>query len=138
MPAAQTAARGIRAGMNSDQSNSCGRGGMPFAIADKREGLYAVSNYKHVIVDTEARPDAADFEDLARGCGLLVIPTVPASFDTDVLILTLAAAQKLAPAKYKVLLCKVPPPPEPEGAALRTELKSRQAPLFNAEIPRLK
>ncbi len=48
------------------------RGGMPFTIADEREGLYAVRNYRHVIVDTEARPGAADFEDLARGCDLLV------------------------------------------------------------------
>ncbi|MBV8357852.1 MAG: ParA family protein [Deltaproteobacteria bacterium] len=114
------------------------RGGMPFAIADEREGLYAVRNYKHVIVDTEARPGATDFEDLARGCDLLVIPTVPASMDTDVLILTLAAAQKLAPDKYRVLLTKVPPPPEPEGAALRQELKGERIPMFAAEIPRLK
>jgi chromosome partitioning protein len=114
------------------------RGGMPFAIADEREGLYAVRKYKHVIVDTEARPGAGDFEDLARGCDLLVIPTIPASMDTDVLILTLAAAQKLAPHKYRVLLTKVPPPPESEGAALREELKSGHVALFNGEIPRLK
>jgi chromosome partitioning protein len=114
------------------------RGGMPFTIADEREGLYAVRKYQHVIVDTEARPGATDFEDLARGCDLLVIPTVPASMDTDVLILTLAAAQKLAPDKYRVLLCKVPPPPEPEGNALRQELKGEHIPIFAAEIPRLK
>ncbi len=114
------------------------RGGMPFTIADEREGLYAVRNYRHVIVDTEARPGAADFEDLARGCDLLVIPTVPASMDTDVLILTLAAAQKLVPDKYRVLLTKVPPSPEPEGAALRKELKNGGIPVFSTEIPRLK
>jgi hypothetical protein len=111
---------------------------MPFTIADEREGLYAVRKYQHVIVDTEARPGSADFEDLARGCDLLVIPTVPASIDTDVLILTLAAAQKLVPDKYRVLLTKVPPSPEPEGAELRKELKSGHIPVFNAEIPRLK
>jgi chromosome partitioning protein len=114
------------------------RGGMPFTIADEREGLYAVRKYQHVIVDTEARPGAGDFEDLARGCDLLIIPTVPASMDTDVLILTLAAAQKLVPDKYRVLLTKVPPPPEPEGPALRTELKAGEVPVFKAEIPRLK
>jgi chromosome partitioning protein len=114
------------------------RGGFPFAIADEREGLYAVRNYKHVIVDTEARPGAADFEDLARGCDLLVIPTVPASMDSDVLVLTLATAQKLTPHKYRVLLCKVPPAPETEGTALREELTNGQIPIFKAEIPRLK
>ena len=114
------------------------RGGMPFEIADEREGLYQVRKYQHVIVDTEARPGAADFEDLARGCDLLVIPTVPASMDTDVLVLTLAAAQKLVPEKYRVLLTKVPPPPESEGIALRKELKAGRIPVFTTEIPRLK
>jgi hypothetical protein len=42
-------------------------------------------------VDTEARLGSADFEALAKGCGLLVISTVPASLDTDVVILTLEA-----------------------------------------------
>ena len=114
------------------------RGDMPFEIADEREGLYQVRKYQHVIVDTEARPGAADFEDLARGCDLLVIPTVPASMDTDVLVLTLAAAQKLVPEKYRVLLTKVPPPPEAEGLALRKELKAGRIPVFTTEIPRLK
>lgn len=114
------------------------RGEMPFAIADEKEGLYRVRDYQHIIVDTEARPGAADFEDLARGCDLLVIPTVPASMDRDVLILTLAAAQKLAPNKYRVLLTKVPPPPEPEGPALRKELMADGIAVFDAEIPRLK
>jgi chromosome partitioning protein len=114
------------------------RGKMPFAIADEKEGLYRVRDYEHIIVDTEARPGAADFEDLARGCDLLIIPTVPASMDRDVLILTLAAAQKLAPSKYRVLLTKVPPPPEPEGPALRRELVIDHIAVFTAEIPRLK
>src|SRR5260370_29516208 len=58
--------------------------------------------------------------------------------DTDVLILPLVAAQKLVPDKYRVLLTKVPPSPEPEGAALRKELKNGRIPVFSAAIPRLK
>jgi chromosome partitioning protein len=114
------------------------RGKMPFAIADEKEGLYRVRDFEHVVVDTEARPGAADFEDLARGCDLLIIPTVPASMDHDVLILTLAAAQRLAASRYRVLLTKVPPLPEPEGAALRQELITGRIAVFQTEIPRLK
>ena len=69
---------------------------------------------------------------------MLVIPTIPASMDRDVLILTLAAAQKLAANKYRVLLTKVPPPPEPEGPELRKELETEGIAVFTAEIPRLK
>jgi chromosome partitioning protein len=69
---------------------------------------------------------------------LLVIPAVPASLDTDALILTLGDARKLAADKYRVLLTKVPPPPEPDGPQLRAVLQREGIPVFTAESPRLK
>lgn len=123
---------------NRSASTWAKRGSMPFDVADEREGAYRSRNYAHVVVDTEARPGDADMEALARGCDLLVLPTVPASLDTDVLILTLTAVRNLAPDKYRVLLTKVPPPPEQEGPMLRKELEARDIPVFAAEIPRLK
>lgn len=114
------------------------RGGFPFQIADEKEGAYQARNFKHVVIDTEARPGSADFEALAKGCDLLVIPTVPASLDTDALVLTLDAARKLAPDKYRVLMTKVPPPPETDGPQLREVLQREGIPVFAAEIPRLK
>ncbi len=114
------------------------RGAMPFTIADEKEGAYQARNFKHVVVDTEARPGSADFEALAKGCDLLVVPTVPAALDTDVLILTLSAVRRLAPNKYRVLLTKVPPAPEPEGPQLREELTRQGIPVFKVDIPRLK
>lgn len=114
------------------------RGGFPFRIADEKEGAYQARNFPHIVVDTEARPGSADFEALAKGCDLLVIPTVPASLDTDVLILTLDAARTLAPDKYRVLLTKVPPPPETDGQQLRDVLHREKIPVFEADIPRLK
>mgnify|MGYP003591274165 CR=1 FL=1 len=114
------------------------RGGFPFRIADEKEGAYQARNFQHIVVDTEARPGSADFEALAKGCDLLVIPTVPASLDTDVLILTLDAARKLAPDNYRVLLTKVPPAPENDGQQLRDVLHREKIPVFVADIPRLK
>jgi len=114
------------------------RGAMPFIIVDEKEGAYQARNFSHVVIDTEARPGSADFETLAKGCDLLVIPTVPASLDTDALILTLAAAQRLAPDKYRVLLTRVPPPPETDGPQLRKVLQQRGIPVFSVDIPRLK
>ena len=114
------------------------RGGFPFETVDEKEGAYQARNFQHVVIDTEARPGSADFEALAKGCDLLVIPTVPASLDTDALILTLEAARKLAPNKYRVLMTKVPPPPETDGPQLRAVLQREGIPVFAAEIPRLK
>jgi len=123
---------------NRSASTWAKRGSMPFEVVDEREGAYRSREFAHVVVDTEARPGDADMEALARGCDLLVLPTVPASLDTDVLVLTLAAIKNLAPNKYRVLLTRVPPPPEQEGPMLRRELEARGIPVFTAEIPRLK
>ena len=49
------------------------------------------------LLSTPRRGPEADFEALAKGCDLLVIPTVPASLDTDALILTLEAARGRRP-----------------------------------------
>jgi chromosome partitioning protein len=116
------------------------RGKMPFAIADENEGAYQARNFSHVVIDTQARPGNADFEALAKGCDLLIIPSPPAPLDIDALILTLATAHSLGLAadKYCVLLTKVPPPPETDGAQLRTVLQQRSIPVFKADIPRLK
>lgn len=114
------------------------RGGFPFKIVDENAGAYEARNYQHVVIDTEARPGRADFAALVKGCDLLVIPAVPAALDTDALLLTLEAIPKGAVHKYRVLLTKVPPAPEPDGAQLRAALQRKGYAVFNAEIPRLK
>src|SRR5277367_547704 len=99
------------------------RGGLPFKIVDENEGAYEARNYHHVVIDTEARPGKDDFTALVKGCDLLVIPAVPLTLDTDALLLTLEAIPKEAAHKYRVLLTKVPPPPEPDGPQLRAALQ---------------
>jgi chromosome partitioning protein len=123
---------------NSSATKWASRGGFPFKIVDETAGAYEARNYQHVVIDTEARPGNADFAALVKGCDLLVIPAVPASLDTDALILTLEAIPAEAAHKYRVLLTKVPPPPEPDGPQLRAALQSKNYPIFKAEIPRLK
>jgi chromosome partitioning protein len=113
-------------------------GKMPFAIVDREEGDYHARKYVHVIKDTEARPGLADFEKLAKGCDLLVIPAVPSRLDIEALKLTIAALRSVGTDRYRVLLTKVPPPPENDGAELRKLLAGAKTPVFRAEIPRLK
>ena len=114
------------------------RGGFPFKIVDENEGAYQARNYQHTVIDTEARPGIADFTALVKGCDLLVIPAVPLTLDTDALLLTLEAIPPEAAHKYRVLLTKVPPPPETDGPQLRATLQTKNYSIFKAEIPRLK
>jgi chromosome partitioning protein len=125
---------------NRSASSWHARGGLPFQIVDERRGSYEARNYEHVVIDTEARPGGEDLRTLAQGCDFMVIPAVPASLETDALKLTIDAARRngLPDSKFRVLLTKVPPPPETDGQELRAALSSAGIPIFESEIPRLK
>src|SRR5271167_487594 len=110
-------------------------GKMPFQIVDREEGDYQARIFTHVIKDTEARPGMADFEKLAKGCDLLVIPAVPSKLDIEALKLTIAALRKVGSDRYRILLTKVPPPPQNDGEILREMLAAAKTPIFKAEIP---
>ena len=114
-------------------------GKLPFTVVDKEEGTFHARNYQHVVIDTEARAGQADFEVLARGCDLLIIPSgVPSTLEINALVLTLGAARQLAPNKYRVLLNLVPASDEKETAELRHILDGQRIPRFKTEIPDLK
>jgi chromosome partitioning protein len=112
--------------------------GFPFRVADEIQAARLSRDFEHTVIDTGQRPRQVDLKALSDACDLLVIPAVPASLDTDGLVLTLQALQTLGAERYRVLLTKVPPPPEPEGAQLRAELQAQGIPLFGVDIPRLK
>jgi chromosome partitioning protein len=112
--------------------------GFPFKVADEVQAARLARDYVHTVIDTGQRPKQVDLKALSDGCDLLVIPAVPASLDTDGLVLTLEALQELGADRYRVLLTKVPPPPENEGVQLRAALTAQNIPLFAVDIPRLK
>jgi len=114
-------------------------GKLPFAVVDKEEGTFHARNYQHVVIDTEARAGQADFEVLARGCDLLIIPSgIPSTLEINALVLTLGAARQLAPNKYRVLLTLVPATDQKETLELRDILDRGGISRFGAEIPDLK
>jgi chromosome partitioning protein len=112
--------------------------GFPFKVADEIQAALFARDFTHTVIDTGQRPKQADLKALSEGCDLLVIPAVPASLDTDGLVLMLQALTEISTANYRVLLTKVPPPPESEGLHLRTALTEQKIPLFTVDIPRLK
>jgi chromosome partitioning protein len=112
--------------------------GFPFKVADEVQAARYARDYTHTVIDTGQRPKQVDLKVLSEGCDLLVIPTVPASLDTDGLVLMLQALYDIGSDRYRVLLTKVPPPPEPDGVQLRAALTAQGVPLFAVDIPRLK
>lgn len=117
----------------------CKRGdGVSFTVADEVQAAKLARNFIHVVIDTGQRPKQIDLKALAEGCDLLIVPTVPATLDTEGLVLTIEALTAIQASSYRVLLTKVPPPPEMEGPQLRAELAGQGIPLFAVDIPRLK
>jgi chromosome partitioning protein len=112
--------------------------GFSFKVADEIQAARFARDFTHTVIDTGQRPKHIDLKVFSEGCDLLVIPTVPASLDTDGLVLMLRALYDIGSDRYRVLLTKVPPPPEPEGPQLRAALTLQGVPLFAVDIPRLK
>ena len=108
-------------------------GGMPFAVVDENNQLKATRNADYVVIDTPARPDSKDLEELAGGCDLLILPTTP---DVVSLRPMLQTAGQLEGANYRMLLSIVPPHPSKEGETMQAELQAAEVPVFKAMIRR--
>lgn len=107
---------------------------LPFAVQDERKAIKSIPGSDYVIVDTPARPASDDLRELADGCDLLILPTIP---DVVSLEPMLATAQDLpSSSNYRVLICIVPPYPSKEGEQMRDDLITGGIPVFNSMIRR--
>jgi chromosome partitioning protein len=113
-------------------------GGVAFRVATEVQAAKLAPQFTHIVIDTGQKPREVDLRELSEGCDLLILPAVQATLDTEGLVLTIEALTQIGSANFKVLLTKVPPPPETDGRLLRTDLAHQGIPIFTAEIPRLK
>jgi chromosome partitioning protein len=110
------------------------RGSLPFTVEDERKAIKLIPGSDYVIVDTPARPKSDDLQELADGCDLLILPTIP---DVVSLQPMLATADDLpSSSNYRVLICVVPPHPSKEAEQMKEDLISGGVPVFNSMIRR--
>src|SRR3712207_6060240 len=110
------------------------RGNFSFPVVDERETAKASRQYEHVVVDTQARPEVEDFEYLARGCDLLIVPTTPDRLALDALVDTVQALKGVGPTRYRILITKVPPKPNRSGESARDILRDHGLPVIDQLI----
>ena len=113
------------------------RGSLPFTVVDERQAARYVPQFKHVVIDTKARPEREDLQALADGCDLLIVPTTPDALALDALMLTVKALQSLGSERYRILITMVPPKPSRDGDEARAMLSEAGLPLFGTYIRRL-
>jgi chromosome partitioning protein len=114
------------------------RGKLPFSVVGERQLGKAVREHEHVIIDTQARPEPEDIEELAAGCDLLVVPTTPDMMALEGVILTVGALKEAGgEGRYRILLTMVPPKPSKEGKEARIMLEEDALPVFRGQVRRL-
>lgn len=109
------------------------RGELPFDVVDERKAMKIIANYDYAVIDTPARPDSSDLKELADGCDLLILPTLPDVVSLEPMMQT---ATDLGEANYRTLIAIVPPKPNRDGETMRSELKEAGVPVFSTMIRR--
>jgi chromosome partitioning protein len=109
------------------------RGKLPFVVADERQAMKLISGNDFVVIDTPARPNSNDLEELAKGCELLVLPTIPDVVSLEPMLQT---ANDLPTANYRALITVVPPSPSREGKTMQEDLTANKIPVFKTMIRR--
>ena len=110
------------------------RGEFPFEVVSQHKAMKAISGKDYVVIDTPARPDSDELEELAGGCDLLILPTTPDVVSLDPMMQT---ARDLGnEVVYRVLITIVPPYPNKEGGVMKQELQKADIPIFNTLIRR--
>lgn len=109
-------------------------GQLPFKVCHVDEASTLASSYKHLVIDTQARPSDADLKALTEECDLLVLATTPDALALRALLQTVDTLNSLASQNYRILLTAVPSRPNTDGDAARELLKDMGLPVFVANI----
>lgn len=124
--------------LNRSSTRWARRGELPFEVVDERRLAKTVREHEHVVIDTQARPEPEDLEELAAGCDLLVVPTTPGTMALEAVMLTVQQLREVGgEGRYRILLTIVPPRPSRDGEEARLMLDEAGLPLFEGQIRRL-
>ncbi|MEM0981341.1 MAG: ParA family protein [Cyanobacteria bacterium P01_H01_bin.58] len=112
------------------------RGELPFPVIDQWKAEPLKTDFRHIVIDTQARPTQQDLAALAASCDLLVLPTTPDILALDALVLTVDYLQSLKFDRYRILLTAIPPKPSKAEEEVRSLLEEAHLPVFQQGIRR--
>jgi chromosome partitioning protein len=111
--------------------------GFSFKVVGEQQAAKYGRSFKHIVIDTQARPEEEDIKDLVDGCDLLILPTTPDVLSLDALMQTVDLMRSLGSDQYRVLLTRVPSAPRKDGAEAKEMLTTAGFPLFKGRIREL-
>jgi len=110
------------------------RGSLPFSVVSEKQAMKSIGGNDYVVIDTPARPDTSDLQELATGCDLLILPTTPDVVSLEPMLQTAEDLGKTT--TFRFLITIVPPYPSKEGEVMKQELSSSNVPIFETLIRR--
>jgi chromosome partitioning protein len=107
---------------------------LPFAVVAEQESANYIPNYRHIVIDTPARPSSEELHFLADNSDLLIIPTTPAALSISALQKTIGTLTEVGSGRYRILLTMVPTNRTSVAADARVLLEDAGLPLFKTDI----
>lgn len=109
------------------------RGHLPFDVADERKAAKAIPGRDWLVIDTPARPNSDDLKELADGCDLMILPTIP---DVNSLEPMIQTSKNLKGVSYRALITMVPAYPNKDAEQMKQDMKVSDVPVLEAMIRR--
>lgn len=114
------------------------KGKLPFRVVAERQAAKYAREAEHIVMDTNARAGRDELKEIADGCDLLVVPTIPDAMSLDATLVTVRDLANLGGGgKFKILLTICPPPPISEAQQAREAIEAAGLPIFKSQIRRL-
>jgi chromosome partitioning protein len=123
--------------LNRSASKWSKRGVLPFNVVDESEAASLVKDYKHIVIDTQARPKAEDLRTLAKGCDRLILPTTPDILAIDALMLMVESLKSISVNHYRILLTMIPPKPSRDAEEALALFLEEGLPVIKSSVRRL-
>jgi chromosome partitioning protein len=115
-------------------------GQLPFKVIPERRLSMELSEHKYdfLVIDTEANPTDADLTELATGCHLAIVPSIPDALGLHSVLQIAEKLTRCAPnTPFRILLTIVPPKPNRDGEDAEAFLDEHKLPRFKSGIRRL-
>ncbi|PZD70193.1 hypothetical protein C1752_17099 [Acaryochloris thomasi RCC1774] len=109
------------------------RGHLPFDVADERKAAKAIPGRDWLVIDTPARPNSDDLKELADGCDLMILPTIPDINSLEPMIDTSKALKNVS---FRALITMAPPHPNKDGEQMQQDMQASDVPVFESIIRR--
>jgi chromosome partitioning protein len=111
------------------------RGKLSFPIVREHELTEHARKYKHIVLDTPARPAPEELKTISTESDLVIIPSQPDALSLDALIKLVISLKEIGAQNFKVLFTLVPPLSH-AGREAKELLKDLDIPFFKTEIYR--